>query len=102
MFSQTCVIPSVHRGVCPGDLHLRGSAFRRGLHPGGMHPGGVCMGGGLGRPSTQSDTMGYGQRAGGMHPTGMHSCYDLNLLKVAEFPKARVIHGILLNLPILI
>ena len=23
----------------------------------------------------QSDTMGYGQRADGTHPTGMHSCY---------------------------
>ena len=33
----------------------------------------------------------YCRQTGGTHPIGM---------KVAEFPKARVIHGILLNLPI--
>ena len=56
MFSQACVIPSVQgrEGVCLGDLHPGGSAW-----------GGVCI---------QGDTTGYGQRAGGTHPTGMHSC----------------------------
>ena len=24
---------------------------------------------------TPPDTMGYGQQAGGTHPTGMHTCY---------------------------
>ena len=26
-----------------------------------------------------SDTMGYGQQAGGTHPTGMHTCYRLQM-----------------------
>ena len=26
-------------------------------------------------PSVASDIMGYGQQAGGTHPTGMHSCF---------------------------
>ena len=67
---------SVHRG---GDLHLGVG----GLHPGG---GGSASGWGVsasrrgqhpGRdqiPSLPLDTTGYGQRASGMHPTGMHSC----------------------------
>ena len=33
---------------------------------GGLHPG-------TGRPPPR-DTTGYGQQAGGTHPTGMHSC----------------------------
>ena len=51
-----------------------------GLHPEGPASRGVCIQGGLHRggewadtPAT-SDTMGYGQRAGGTHPSGMHSC----------------------------
>ena len=52
--------------VCKGyvftpDWHSvrrRGSAYR------GSRP-----------PPPQSDAMGYGQRAGGTHPTGMHSCF---------------------------
>ena len=55
MFSQACVVPSGQGG---GEGSARG---------GGMHPDG------LGR-SPQSDTMGYGQRAGGTNPTGMYSC----------------------------
>ena len=46
MFSQACIIPSVHAG-------------------------GVCI---RGVADTPQNTMGYGQRAGGTHPTGMHSC----------------------------
>ena len=45
--------------------------------------GGVCIQGegglhhgGLGRPPPQSNTMGCGQQVGGMHPTGMHSCFN--------------------------
>ena len=59
MFLHLCVI-----------LFTGGSASREG----GLHPGEVCIQGGLVRPPSPSDTTGYGQRAGGTHPTGMHSC----------------------------
>ena len=51
---------------------------------GGLHPGGIYIqGGGLHRgggeagqnPSDTWDTAGCGQQAGGMHPTGMLSCF---------------------------
>ena len=64
----------VCRGVCiQGGLPGVGVCIQGGL------PGvGVCIQGGSasrgGRPS-QSDTMEYGQRAGGTHPTGMHSFF---------------------------
>ena len=35
--------------------------------------GSALVGGGVGQ-TPPSDTMGYGQRARGLHPTGMHSC----------------------------
>ena len=39
-----------------------------------VHGGGVCMGGSGGLGSLPPlDTTGYGQRAGGTHPTEMHS-----------------------------
>ena len=44
-----------------------------GLHPGDSASSGICIPRGLSRPPPQ-DTMGYDQQAGGMHPTGMHSC----------------------------
>ena len=68
-----------------------------GRHPLGRHPPARCM---LGYTPPQSsacwDThspaqcmlgytplaqcmLGYGQQAGGTHPTGMHSCYQINL-----------------------
>ena len=59
-------------GVCLGVGCLpRG---RRDLHPGG-----------LGRPPLPppSDTTGYGQQAGGTHPTGMHSCFIIRSLNFA-------------------
>ena len=68
LFTRVC--HSVHRGVC-----IQGS----GLHPGaGLHPGRSASRG-VGQtppppPPPQSDTKGYGQRAGGTHPTWMHSC----------------------------
>ena len=37
------------------------------IQEGGLHRGGWA-------DPPQSDTMGYGQRSGGTHPTGMHSC----------------------------
>ena len=46
---------------------------------------GVCLStgggrfGGGGQTPPQSDTMGYGQLAGGTHPTGMHSCWCYKL-----------------------
>ena len=47
---------------------------------GGLHLlGGLHSGRRLGRPPS-SDTTRYGQRAGGTHPTGMHSC----LMNVSE------------------
>ena len=47
-----------------------------GLHPGGRGfcLQGVCIHGGLPPGGDTWDTMGYGQEAGGTHPTGMHSC----------------------------
>ena len=60
MFSQASVI-----------LSTGGSASSGGLHPGGLHPG---SGGGVRQAPPPSDTIGYGQRAGGTHPTIMHSC----------------------------
>ena len=38
---------------------------------GGLHPGGV----GQTPPCPPSNSTGYGQRASGMHPFGMHSCH---------------------------
>ena len=67
---------SASRGICiqgvciQGGLHLRGGGV---CIQGGLHPVGGGCAWGLGRPP-QSDTTGYGQRAGGTHPTGMHSC----------------------------
>ena len=55
VFTSFC--HSVHRG--------RGSASRRGLHLGGVWQ----------TPPRPTDTTGYGQQAGGTHPTGIHSCY---------------------------
>ena len=71
-------------GVCiqQGDLHQGGSAWGEGwgLHPGGLHlrvEGSASKG--VGRtpsphPRDRWDTTGYGQQAGGMHPTGIYSC----------------------------
>ena len=57
--------------ACIGvGLHRGGSASRGAESRGGPHPGG------LGRPP-QLDTTRYGQRAGGTHPTGMHSCLNI-------------------------
>ena len=60
-----------------------------GLHPGGLHPGGVCILRGSvswgvciqgGRADPPSDTIGYGQLVGCTNPTGMHSCFTLNII----------------------
>ena len=49
---------------------------------GDPHPGGLT-------PGDTRDTKGYGQQAGGMHPTGMHSCNFMCLYKfIQERPMA--------------
>ena len=92
---------------CPhgGSASRRGSTFREAgggqgsLHPGGrsasrrgrLHTGGrVCIQGeGVGQ--TPLDTTGYGQRAGGTHPTGMHSCLNFYF---TEFYIAEIVQNI--------
>ena len=65
-------------------LQGEGAAYRvvGGPHPGAgvfLHGWGLptegLYSGGLGRSST--DTMGYGQQAGGTHPAGMLSCVNI-------------------------
>ena len=85
MFLHLSVSHSVQGGgLCIGGcLHPGGSASRGGvcIQRGGLHPWGVCIQrglhpGGFGlTPPPQSDTTGYGQRAGGTHPTVMYSCF---------------------------
>ena len=60
MFLHLFVIPFIRGGSAS-----RGSAYRGG----GLHTGV-----GVGQTPPPLDTMGYGQRAGGTHPTGMHFC----------------------------
>ena len=45
---------------------------------------GVCIQGGW--ADHPRDTIGYGQRAGGPHPTGMHSCHE-----VVVFQKQKIV-----------
>ena len=71
MFLHLSASHSVHTGSCI----QRGTASR-----GGSASGGVCIQGGLGQTPPQSDNMVYGQRAGGTYPTGMHSCYEINIV----------------------
>ena len=52
----TCLWFCSWGGLCPGGLSRWG----------GLCPGGLCLWGSLSQ---------YGGRAGGAHPTGMHSCY---------------------------
>ena len=49
-------------------LHL---SVSHSVHGGG---GGVSQHA-MGQTHTPSDTMGYGQQAGGTYPTGMHTCF---------------------------
>ena len=71
------------RGLHPGvGLHRGGPASEwvcigGGLHPGGPNPGGGPASRGVGQTPPQLDTTRYGQRAGGTHPTGMHSCLNI-------------------------
>ena len=54
--SPSCITGHMTMGVCIQGV-VMGSASR-----------------GVGQTPPPSDTMGYGQQAGSMHPTGMHSC----------------------------
>ena len=67
---EACVVGGVHgRGVWHGGGHAWWGACVVGacvvVGDGGMH-------------APLADTMGYGQRVGGTHPTGMHSCLNMN------------------------
>ena len=68
MFSQACVKNSVHRGE---GVSAKGGGWT--VCPEGCLPGGFACGGVGQTPPTST---GYGQQAGGMHPTGMHSCFE--------------------------
>ena len=70
-----------------GDVHGRGrvyqgGAWQGGVHGRGIHGRGACVVGGMcGRghayhahPLPDTTATAYGLRAGGTHPTGMHSC----------------------------
>ena len=72
MFSRVFVCP--RRGV-GFTACTTGHMTRGGLHPGGSAFMGVCVQGGGQTPLPRDtwDTTGYGQQAGGTHPTGMHS-----------------------------
>ena len=69
--------------VAGGGMCGRGHAWWGCAWQGGMRcRWGVCVAGGVhsmggmhATPSPPADTTGYGQRAGGTHPTGMHSSF---------------------------
>ena len=87
LFRGACVV--LFRGACvvlfgghawfySGGMRgfIRGHAW---FYSGGhawFYSGGVCM-----VFSVFSDTMRYGQWAGGTHPTGMHSCFQCDSFK---------------------
>ena len=52
-----------------------------------VHKGGVCLWSGqtppLGRHPPFAVHAGYGQQAGGTHPTGMHSCFSKKVISLA-------------------
>ena len=56
---------SAKGGLYPGGLPLEG-----GLPPGGLYPGGVCVQVGWADPLPTRT-----RKAGGVHPTGMLSCF---------------------------
>ena len=61
MFSQTFAVHG--GGGKAGGFASSGICIERDVHPGG-----------LSRPQNIWDTVGYGQQAGGTHPTGIHFC----------------------------
>ena len=82
MFLHLSVSHFIHGGVC---IQRGWVCIKGGLHPRwDLHPRGVCIWGACiqgvciqeGWADAPLDIMGYGQQAGGMHPTGMHSCLE--------------------------
>ena len=74
----------VFTGVC---LSTRGSlssgvTVQRGLFLWGLHPGGSLSRGSLLEGLCQGDPPSVRLRAGGTHPTGMHSCYKCHSLGI--------------------
>ena len=75
IFSQASVI------LFPGGGEWLPSMHHRSHDQGVLHPGEVCIqeglhpDGGRGVEQILSDTMVYGQQAGGTLPTGLHSCF---------------------------
>ena len=75
IFSQACVILFTRGGV-GFPACITGHNWE-GLHPGRESASrGVCLKGVGQNPPPQLNTVGYGQQAGGTHPTGMHSCSE--------------------------
>ena len=66
-------------GVCPGEGVCLGVSARDclpgGCLPRGCLPEGVCAGRCLPEPPGNPPPPEAATEAGGMHPTGMHSCY---------------------------
>ena len=85
-----------------GGMHGRGCAWQGacvagGMHGGGVHGRGACVAGGV---HPLADTMRYGQWEGGTHPTGMHSCFNEEmLLDFAWNRPCSLTDLILLNVP---
>ena len=57
-----------------GSVSRGGSASR-----GDLHPGEGVSSREVGQTPPPSDTTGYNQQAGGTHPTGMYSCFFLEI-----------------------
>ena len=86
IFSEACVKNSVHRGGASSQVGFLWGGFLLGVLPlGGLPPGGASSGGASSwgcflwggawwRPP------GTATAAGGTHPTGMHSCFTLNVV----------------------
>ena len=73
MFSQACVILSVHRRDGGFPACITGDMNKGGLHPeGGLHPGGSASRGGSGLHLEYYRIWLTSRRK---HPTGMHTCF---------------------------
>ena len=75
-----CITGHMTRGSASRRIRIQGVCIKGGLHPGVLPTGGLHRGGGgVGHISQDTwDTMGYGQQAGGMHPTRMFSCTKMS------------------------
>ena len=81
MFSQACVMNSVHSGVCMAGVHAwqGGCAWQEGACVAGWH---AWQEGHAWHECPPPDTTRCGQWAGGTHPTGMHFCTRKNSSKM--------------------